>query len=459
MPTSSKPLSILLLSTADKGGGAERDALNLYQAYRARGHQVRLVVGHKKDPASPAQSLAALAEYRAPWQTFWLKHAQTLSQTLGPRRGVGRAAQALRFIGQPRREWAWWRGREFFAYPAAQKFFAQLSPRPDVIHAHNLHGGYFDLRLLAALSQDYPLFLTLHDMWLLTGHCAYSLSCGRWESGCGACPDLSLYPALQRDGTAANWRAKAAIFKQSRLHLISPSAWLLQLAKRSMLRHGLAAGRIIPYGVDLRAFRPSDSARARAALGLPLGAKIVLFMGSLAGGNMYKDYAGLQAVIQQMASVWTGGPLFFLGLGHTAPPESIGGGVELHFAPFQTDPAQIAAYYQAADLFLHPTRADNLPISILEALACGRPVVASAVGGIPEQIQTLGAVGPEGATGILCPPGDAAAMAGALGTLLGDEPLRQQLGRNAAAQARAHYDLNRQIEQTLAFYGEAMANR
>jgi glycosyltransferase involved in cell wall biosynthesis len=86
-------------------------------------------------------------------------------------------------------------------------------------------------------------------------------------------------------------------------------------------------------------------------------------------------------------------------------------------------------------------------------------VVASAVGGIPEQIQTLGAVGPEGATGILCPPGDAAAMAGALGTLLGDEPLRQQLGRNAAAQARAHYDLNRQIEQTLAFYGEAMANR
>jgi hypothetical protein len=59
---------------------------------------------------------------------------------------------------------------------------------PDVIHAHNLRGGYFDLRALPELSRVAPLVLTMHDMWLITSHVAHSFECERWRTGCGECP-------------------------------------------------------------------------------------------------------------------------------------------------------------------------------------------------------------------------------------------------------------------------------
>ncbi len=94
------------------------------------------------------------------------------------------------------------RGVEDFRFPAAWRL-AELAPRrPQIVHAHNLHGNYFDLRALPALCQAAPLVLTLHDAWLLAGHCAHSMGCERWRTGCGNCPDLGVYPAVRRDATA-----------------------------------------------------------------------------------------------------------------------------------------------------------------------------------------------------------------------------------------------------------------
>ena len=100
-------------------------------------------------------------------------------------------------------------------------------------------------------------------------------------------------------------------------------------------------------------------------------------------------------------------------LGEASPPERIGD-VEIRFVPYLKDPRKVARYYQAADLYLHPARADTFPTTILEALACGIPVVATAVGGIPEQVM-------EGQTGFLVPVGDARALARRVIDLLGDE--------------------------------------
>ena len=119
------------------------------------------------------------------------------------------------------------RGREDFRFPASHRVL-ELSPRvPDVLHLHNLHGGYFDLRVLPELSARQPTVVTMHDEWLYTGHCAYTLDSERWLEGCGSCPHLDSYPALRVDGTAENWRRKAALYKRSRLHVVCPSEWLL----------------------------------------------------------------------------------------------------------------------------------------------------------------------------------------------------------------------------------------
>src|SRR5204862_2786030 len=113
-------------------------------------------------------------------------------------------------------------------------------------------------------SHQVPLVLTLHDGWLLSGHCAHSLDCERWTIGCGHCPDLTLDPAIRRDATAYNWRRKHELFKNSRLYIATPSRWLMQKVERSMLATYVLGARIIPNGVDLPIFHPADQQAARA---------------------------------------------------------------------------------------------------------------------------------------------------------------------------------------------------
>ena len=155
----------------------------------------------------------------------------------------------------------------------------------------------------------------------------------------------------------------------------------------------------------------------------------------------------MQSALAKIAK--TRAKILCIALGETAPLERIGD-VEIRFVPYQNDPQQVARYYQAADLYLHPARADTFPTTILEALACGTPIVASAVGGIPEQVVV-------GKTGFLVPVGDARAMAGVVLDLLADEGLRVRMGQEAAEDATRRFGLERMVREYLAFY-EAMLN-
>jgi glycosyltransferase involved in cell wall biosynthesis len=156
--------------------------------------------------------------------------------------------------------------------------------------------------------------------------------------------------------------------------------------------------------------------------------------------------------------------ILLLAIGEPAASEFIGR-AEIRFIPQQPDSQAMARYYQAADLYVHAARADTFPLTILEALACGLPVVATAVGGIPEQVRALRGFGSrtvssacdaDRATGILAPPRDPDALAAALDTLMRDTRLRGQLGLNAARDARERFDFRRQVDGYLAWYRELL---
>jgi glycosyltransferase involved in cell wall biosynthesis len=223
---------------------------------------------------------------------------------------------------------------------------------------------------------------------------------------------------------------------------------------------------VIPYGLDLSIFQPGPRREARERLGLPAEARILLCAASGLKENVWKDFRTMREAVARLAQPGPGSRLLFLALGGEGPPERLGE-AEIRFLPFQRERARVALHYQAADLYLHAARADTFPNAVLEALACGLPVAATAVGGIPEQVRSLEAgAAPEGevwaahgaeeATGILTPPGDAGALAGAVGRLLADETLRERLGRNAAADARARFDLKRQVNEYLDWYREIL---
>jgi glycosyltransferase involved in cell wall biosynthesis len=455
-------MDILQICRSDEGGGAEKIARQLVGAFEAAGVGSWLAVARRmsRDPD-------VLPVPWAGWKDPGPQLRAALEGALARRPvrvpGVGRIPRLLGFLGSPKHLSAWWRGEEDFHFPGAWRLL-RLPPRPPtILHCHNLHGGYFDLTALPWLSQQVPLVLTLHDAWLLTGHCAHPFRCERWKTGCGRCPDLTIPPRIRRDSTVGNWRRKREVYARSRLFVTTPSQWLMDRVARSILGNGLLGSRVIPNGVDLRTFHPGDGKQAREELGIPQGARVLLFVANGVRKNVWKDYETMRAVVGRLAHGPGGRGILFAVLGEAGPGECMGT-AEVRFLPHRKDPATVALHYQAADLYLHAARADTFPNTVLEALACGTPVVATAVGGIPEQVRGLDLGGEaaglnsfsrEGATGVLVPQGDAREMAMAVSRLLDDDELRARLGENAACDARDRFGVDRQAKSYLAWYEEA----
>lgn len=449
-------MRILQISTYDKGGGAEAVAWQLFDQYRRLGHQSVMAVGERSGNDPDVLPLTLAASDQPEDASLFYRISQRLAPYEGRIRGVWRMRRWLDgIVARPENWWPSMLGRETFNFPETWKLLDLLPERPDILHCHNLHGGwlprsgYFDLRALPWLSQQVPMVLTLHDTWMLSGHCAYTLGCDRWKSGCGQCPDLTIYPAISRDATAFNWNRKRNIYAQGRFYLATPSRWLLRQVEQSMLAPGIVEGRVIPNGVDVTVFKPASKQGARESLGLPQQDALLLFVANAARSNVFKDYRTVERCARKVAAAYRRNRVVLLVLGEKGESIHCENG-EIRFVPYQRDVRVTAQYYQAADVYVHAAKSDTFPNTVLEALACGMPVVATAVDGIPEQVD-------EGRSGFLVPPGDADAMAGRVLELLENESHRVSMGIQAAEIARHSFNMTRQVQDYLGWYEQILA--
>jgi glycosyltransferase involved in cell wall biosynthesis len=461
------PLRILQVSKYDIGGGAEKVAWDLFHSYRARGCGSWLAVDVKRGDEPNVVPIPKLSR-ESLWSRLWLNLGEGLQPYEESSRAASRTLTVLRTLAHPLRELQHRFGLEDLYYPGTHRLLQLTPDKPNIIHCHNLHENYFDLRAIRRLSQQVPVLLTLHDAWLLSGHCAHSFECERWKFGCGQCPDLTIYPAISVDGTAYNWHRRKRIFAKSRLYVATPSRWLMHKVEQSMLYPAIAQARVIPYGIDLGVFQPASKQAMRKVLGLPQDGAMLLFTANGIRRHVFKDYKTLRTAIARIADQRQQ-HLLFIALGESGSTERIGK-AEIRFVPFQKDPTRVARYYQAADLYVHCARADTFPNAVLEALACGTPVVATAVGGIPEQVKGLGLLGCESsaahlntygvdeATGMLASAGDAETIATGVMRLLDDRTLRQRLGQNAAKDARKRFDLNTEVDSYLDWYRKVLTD-
>ena len=148
---SERPTRVMLLNTADRGGGAERISCALLDGLSQRGLDAHMVVGDKRgdDP----RVMPAWEHPHVPLLNLW--------QETPLHRAWDRVARR-----RDRR-----RGLEDFRFPHTRRLQTILGAPPDVVLCRNLHGGWFDLRALARLSQRVPVILLLADCWPFTGHC------------------------------------------------------------------------------------------------------------------------------------------------------------------------------------------------------------------------------------------------------------------------------------------------
>jgi glycosyltransferase involved in cell wall biosynthesis len=417
---------VVSVNTTDRGSGAETVAWSLFKEYERRGIESWLVVGDKKsdDPRVLPFFLSPHVDYR-PYARWW-RQARV--------RWAKRLHRAL--------------GWEDFEFPYTWQLPAITGGPPDVLHCHNLHGGYFDLRALAPLSRRIPTFLTIQDAWTATGHCSSPLDCPRWETGCGRCPDLTISPAIARDATRFNWRRKAGIFRRARLHVAAPSRWLLDRVRRSLVWPGVVEARVLPCCVDLGRFRPAPKAEARAGLDLPVEGHLAVFAAYCAVSNPRKDYVTVREAFLRLGREGLAWPLHLVVAGEEGPT-CRAGMVTIQHLPFLSQ-GELLRYLRAADLCVHAAREEVFGVVLAEAMACGTPVVATATGGIPEVVG-------DGRHGLLTPPGDVQAFAAGVRALVEDAARRAAYAAAAAAHARDHFDQEKIAGDYLAWFAAVRA--
>jgi glycosyltransferase involved in cell wall biosynthesis len=418
---------VLVVNTADRGGGAERVAMNILDGFTRLGTDTWLAVADKRTDHPRVVPVHATAQ-------------------------PGLGARARRRAVEVRRRIDRRLGLEDLAHWSTRNLLELAGAPPDLILCNNLHGGYFDLRELPRLSRRLPVVLRVADSWAFTGHCAVPPGCPRWEHGCGDCPDLATPPAVRRDLTAYNWHRKRRILAGAQLHVVAPSRWLMDRARRSLIGSSIASSRVVANGVDTVAFAPGPAEPARDALGVDRNAAVLVYVSNLGAANPHKDFATLRRAMRRLADRLADRPLELLVVGAEGADEPLGGGARIRHLPYLAERERLAVVYRAADLYVHAAGDEAFCLSAAEALSCGRAVVAAAAGGLPEVVE-------HGRTGLIERPGDDSALADAVEHLLADRERREGMGVEAARIAREKFDADLVIDELHAWCADIVAGR
>lgn len=252
---------------------------------------------------------------------------------------------------------------------------------PDVIHLHNIHGYYVNIKILFEYLKTCgkKIIWTLHDCWPFTGHCCYFTwaACDGWKEECTFCRSKNVYPkSFFLSRSKRNFQLKKELFTSpENLTVVTPSAWLAGLVKESFL--GEKTIEVIHNGVDLTRFKPLSSDDVRKKYGLE-NKKIVLGVAAI-----WSERKGLADLIKLAGLLPEEYRVVLVGL----KPEQIAQLPTGITGIGRTDSVdELACLYSAAEVFLNPTYEDNFPTTNIEALACGTPVITYATGGSPEAI-------------------------------------------------------------------------
>lgn len=256
----------------------------------------------------------------------------------------------------------------------------------DVIHLSWINHGMLSLKgIRKILESGKPVVWTMHDLWPAMGLCHYARGCNAYKTECHNCPLLPR-GGSRCDLSTSRFRRKLKLYHGSGIHFVACSKWLAGEARLSAL-FGDVSLEAIPNPIDTHIFHPADKRKARKKVGLPDGKRVVLFVSQ----SVTDERKGMAYFVKAMEKLIDGHPevkastvVAILG-GHSEelvarmPLEAFSLG-------YVSDQKKITDVYNSADVFVLPSLEDNLPNTIMEAMACGVPCVGFNVGGIPEMI-------------------------------------------------------------------------
>jgi glycosyltransferase involved in cell wall biosynthesis len=315
----------------------------------------------------------------------------------------------------------------------------------DIVSLYWINGAFIAPEGLTGLRQ--PVVWRLSDAWPFTGACHYPGDCVRFESQCGQCPQLKR-PSV-RDVSNQVWCRKSDAWKNLDLTIAAPSEWMAQLARRSALfsQRPIVT---IPTGIDLKIYRPMDQAEARALLGIPADRRVIVFGALSPADDIRKGFNEMRIALQMVAGSNVSDKVMAVVFGSQEPLPALPLPA-ISLGRLYTDASLVAAY-SCADVALIPSLEDNLPNVALESIACGVPVAAFDVCGMPEIVR-------DGWNGILAPRLEAAALGSAVAHLLADEARLKFMRLNARSHAEARFSITNQARAYFDLYDQLIDGR
>ena len=358
-------MRVLLINTSERIGGAAVAASRLMEALKNNGIKAKLLV---RDKQTEQITVVAL---RRSWKLVW-KFVWERIVIWKANRFKKNNLFAVDIANA---------GTDITSLPEFQQ--------ADVIHLHWINQGMLSLKNLEKiLASGKPVVWTMHDMWPCTGICHHARECEGYRQECGSCPFL-YGNGHRHDLSYRVFRRKQRLYHDYPLTFVTCSHWLEEKARQSALTTGHKIV-CIPNPLNINLFKPHNKVTARERLKLPSNKKLILF-GSVKITDKRKgiDYLIGSCNILANKHAELKDQLAVVAFGKQSGQLADLLPFKVYPLDFVQDEHQLVDIYNAVDLFVTPSLEENLPNTIMEAMACGTPCVGFNVGGIPEMIDHL----------------------------------------------------------------------
>jgi glycosyltransferase involved in cell wall biosynthesis len=311
----------------------------------------------------------------------------------------------------------------------------------DVVHLHWISFFADYPSFFNSIPAHIPLVWTLHDMNAFTGGCHYSAGCEKFQTGCGDCPQVT--EPGSRDVSVDSFLVKQKALQGRNVHVVAPSQWMLELAKKSGIWPETASFHHFRLGFDLKKFHPIDKQHARKQLGIRSDAVLIGF----GAEDIRNERKGVKSLLGALDLLSTNRDVEGLVFG-SGKLESTGKIKKLHQLGYVSSIDRQRLIYSAADVVVVPSTEDNQPQVGLEAMACGTPVVGFDTCGIPEMVQ-------HGKTGLLATRGSSEELAKQISWIVSNPKQRTAMGEAARAMMEQNHDSTMQADRYIQLYENA----
>jgi len=355
-------MKVLIISKSDRTGGAAVAAFRLMQALRKTGIDAQMLVSEKLTDSEFVHST----------NTSWFEKQINFLRFCYERWVIfvhNRFSRTNLFAVSIANT-----GKDISRHPLVQE--------ADIIHLHWINQGFLSINDIEKLTRlNKPIFWTMHDMWACTGICHHARECENFQASCGNC--FFLQRPSANDLSHRVFLKKQKLMQHGNIQLIAVSSWLQNRAlKSSILKNCTILN--VPNPIDTDFYKPQDKISSRQTINLPLGKKLILF----AACNISNKRKGIDYFISACR---------LLALTPDRPEVMLLGGkiderllqaipLKTHILGYINNAETIRAAYSAADVYVTSSLEENLPNTIMEAMACGTPCVGFTIGGIPEMI-------------------------------------------------------------------------